>query len=82
MPFLILYGGELVFLFLGARIARWMWRSREQVLALWRARHGAPQPSGPNLTPDPIAVSVVSAPEPAPLAARQASEPIPFRRAA
>jgi hypothetical protein len=54
MPFMILYGGELVFLFLGVRIARWMWRSRENVLALWRERHGAP-PSGPSFTPDPIA---------------------------
>jgi len=54
MPFMILYGGELVFLFLGARIARWMWRSRENVLALWRQRHGG-APSGPTFTPDPIA---------------------------
>ncbi|HEU4429549.1 MAG TPA: hypothetical protein VFT98_12390 [Myxococcota bacterium] len=48
MPLMILYGGELVFLFLGARVARWMWRSRENVVALWRARHG-----GAGLTPDP-----------------------------
>jgi hypothetical protein len=53
MPFMILYGGELVFMFLGARIARWMWRSREEVLALWRERHGTPPPSGPGFTPDP-----------------------------
>jgi hypothetical protein len=54
MPFMILYGGELVFAFLGARILRWMWRSREQVLALWRERHGA-SPSGPSFEPDPLA---------------------------
>lgn len=53
MPFMILYGGEIVFLFLFARIARWMWRSRERVLALWRERNAAP-PSGPSFTPDPL----------------------------
>jgi hypothetical protein len=53
MPFMILYGGELVFMFLGVRVARWMWRSRESVLALWRERNATP-PSGPELTPDPI----------------------------
>lgn len=61
MPFMILYGGELAFAFLGARIARWMWRSREQVLALWRERHGAP-PSGPSFEPDPVAQTVARAP--------------------
>lgn len=53
MPFMILYGGELVFAFLGARIGRWMWRSRDNVLALWRARHGE-APSGPSFEPDPL----------------------------
>jgi hypothetical protein len=67
MPFMILYGGELVFLFLGARIARWMWRSREHVLALWRQRHGV-LPSGPSFTPDPGAT-------PIPLTRRAAAEP-------
>jgi len=82
MPLMILYGGELVFLFVGARIARWMWRSRENVLALWRARHGT-APSGPELTPDPIA-----APAPHPraivtsLTARTPSRAAPVRRAA
>jgi hypothetical protein len=52
MPLMILYGGELVFMFLAARIARWMWRSRECVLALWRERNAAPS-SDPELTPDP-----------------------------
>jgi hypothetical protein len=52
MPFMILYGGELVFAFLGARIAAWMWRSRAEVLALWRARRG-PTPGEPRLEPDP-----------------------------
>jgi len=52
MPFMILYGGELVFMFLGARVARWMWRSRDCVRALWRERNAAP-PSGPEFTPDP-----------------------------
>jgi hypothetical protein len=54
MPFMILYGGELVFAFLGLRIARWMWRSRETVLALWRARHDVPH-GGPGFEPDPVA---------------------------
>ncbi|MBM4384772.1 MAG: hypothetical protein FJ091_15580 [Deltaproteobacteria bacterium] len=52
MPLMILYGGELVFMFLGARMARWMWRSRERVLTLWRERNVAP-PGEPELTPDP-----------------------------
>jgi hypothetical protein len=55
---MILYGGELAFAFLAVRIARWMWRSREHVLALWRERNGAP-PSGPSFEPDGV-------PEPAP----------------
>jgi len=82
MPFMILYGGELAFLFLGARVARWMWRSREEVLALWRDRHGI-RPSGPTFTPDPIA-----APNPASLArltapaSRAVREPEPLQRAA
>jgi hypothetical protein len=54
MPFMILYGGELVFLFVGARIAAWMWRSREQVRALWRDRHAVPS-GGPSFDPDPLA---------------------------
>lgn len=60
MPFMILYGGELVFAFLGARIARWMWRSREHVVALWRARHGDP-PVGPSFEPDPLTSRVPGA---------------------
>jgi hypothetical protein len=60
MPCMILYGGELVFAFLGARIARWMWRSRDQVRALWLERHRAPG-SGPSFEPDPIAASVPDA---------------------
>ena len=73
MPFMILYGGELAFMFLGARIARWMWRSREQVLALWRERHGAAPPSGPSFTPDPIAA-------PAPRPEGGAARPAPLVR--
>jgi len=79
MPLMILYGGELVFLFLGARVARWMWRSRENVLALWRARHGevlAPDPApDPSRAPMPSARAVVT-----PLAQRRAFTPA--RRAA
>jgi hypothetical protein len=61
MPFMILYGGELVFLFVGARVAHWMWRSRDQVMALWRARHGQPG-AGPAYTPDPSAAPRPKAP--------------------
>jgi hypothetical protein len=61
MPFMILYGGELAFAFLGARIARWMWRSREHVLALWRERNGAPPSGGPSFEPDPL-VQLVARP--------------------
>jgi hypothetical protein len=80
MPLMILYGGELVFAFLALRIARWMWRSRENVLALWRARHGeavAPDPPpDPSRVPSPIARSVVRA------FARRGSRTMPLRRAA
>jgi hypothetical protein len=72
MPLMILYGGELVFAFLGLRVARWMWRSRDHVLALWRARNGGAA-SGPSYEPDPIAA-------PIPLARR--APRMPVRRAA
>jgi hypothetical protein len=71
MPFLILYGGELVFAFLAARIAHWMWRSRDQVLALWRDRHGTPA-GGPSFEPDPVGARP----------AREAARALPARRAA
>jgi hypothetical protein len=82
MPFLILYGGELAFAFLGARVAVWMWRSRERVRQMWRERH-APSPCGPSFTPDPTRVSP---PEAIALAAvparRREDELAPLRRAA
>jgi hypothetical protein len=76
VPFLILYGGELVFAFLGVRIARWMWRSRERVLALWRARHAA---AGPGPSPPPEGT-----PSPRPVALRRLGPAARagFRRAA
>ena len=70
MPFMILYGGELAFAFLAARVAHWMWRSREQVLELWRARHGTPA-GGPSFEPDPVAARP----------AREAAHALPARRA-
>jgi hypothetical protein len=82
MPFLILYGGELAFAFLGARVAVWMWRSRERVRQMWRERHGS-APCGPSFTPDPTRVQL---PEPIALAAppplRREDELAPLRRAA
>ena len=82
MPFMILYGGELVFAFLGARIARWMWRSRAQVLALWRERGGAP-PSGPSFEPDPVAEPRTrSEATIVPLARANAQREAPLQRAA
>ena len=61
MPLLILYGGELVFAFLFARIGVWMWRSRETVLALWRARRGLspvePDPDDGTSLPPPVALA-------------------------
>jgi hypothetical protein len=82
---MILYGGELAFAFLAARVARWMWRSREQVLALWRQRNDTP-PSGPSFEPDPVAERSASPP----LARAQRISPVrasdeqqvPLRRAA
>jgi hypothetical protein len=65
MPFMILYGGELAFAFLAARIAHWMWRSRDQVLALWRDRHGTPA-GGPSFEPDPVAARPTVVPRRAP----------------
>jgi len=82
MPLMILYGGELVFAFLGARVARWMWRSRENVVAMWRARHGDAPPSpaptpDPSRAPAPVARAVVKA-----IAGRRASNAVPAREAA
>jgi hypothetical protein len=61
MPLMILYGGELVFAFLFGRIALWMWRSREMVLRLWRARHGLlpvePDPDDGTSLPRPVALA-------------------------
>ncbi len=65
MPLMILYGGELVFAFLFARIGFWMWRSRETVLRLWRARRGlVPEPDPEDGTPLPVVLPLRRSPRP------------------